>query len=81
MVLLFQRESAQLVATVVPLDSDYLPLPPNKDRGYFYGTLCFRLACERLFGLARCFTVNSADIPASEFDHQGADLVIAQVGR
>ena len=76
---LFQRETAQLLATVVPLHSDYLPLPPNKDRSYFYTTQCFRLACERLFGLARCFTVNSLDVPASQFDKQDADLVITQV--
>ncbi|KAL8586127.1 hypothetical protein ACOMHN_065090 [Nucella lapillus] len=74
-----QRESVQLLATVVPVDSEFLPLPPHKNKDYFYSADCFREVCERLFGLAACFTVNSADIPPSQFDNDTADLAVTQV--
>ncbi|KAK7488513.1 hypothetical protein BaRGS_00020298, partial [Batillaria attramentaria] len=76
---LVQKESTRLIATLMPRDSRYLPLPPGKNKAYFYGEACLQLLCEHLFGLAQCYTVYSTDIPGSEFYSKELPMVVMKI--
>ncbi|XP_062566447.1 uncharacterized protein LOC134228769 [Saccostrea cucullata] len=51
----------------------------TKNPDYYYSYQCFRLACERLFGKAVCYTVYSSEIPAREYQDQHMELVITKL--
>ncbi|XP_064605774.1 uncharacterized protein LOC135470669 [Liolophura sinensis] len=72
-------EDVRLVASLMPKMSRFLPIPPGRDYEYYLPYTCFRLACERLFGLAKCYSVYSQDIPLSEFASQDIQLIVAKV--
>lgn len=76
---IFQEEDVRLVANLMPKQSRFLPIPPRRDNEYYLPYACFRLACERLFGLAKCYSVYSRDIPAAEFASQDIHLIVAKV--
>ncbi|KAK3089315.1 hypothetical protein FSP39_002676 [Pinctada imbricata] len=76
---IFQVEDVRLIGVVIPKMSRYLPIPPNRNRNYYYSYECFRLVCERLYSRAKCYGVYSLEIPTSEYTDSNTEVIVSRV--
>ncbi|XP_048255603.1 uncharacterized protein LOC124111597 [Haliotis rufescens] len=72
-------EDVRLTATLMPKYSRYLPKSMQTSPDMFYSYQCYRLACERLYGQAKCYTMYNNQVPPEEYEEEDLDVVVIKV--
>lgn len=73
------EEDVRLIGVLVPKRSRFLPISPGRKQNYYFSYECFRLACERLFGKATCYSVYSKELPQKDFKQNDLDVVVSKI--
>ena len=63
----------------MPKMTKYLPIPPYRQKNYYFPYECLRLICERLYGVIDCYSQYSKDIPRREYDDEDLEVVVTKV--
>ena len=63
----------------MPKMTKYLPIPPHRQKNYYFPYECLRLICERLYGVIDCYSQYSRDIPRREYDDEDLEVVVTKV--
>ncbi|XP_071953771.1 uncharacterized protein [Antedon mediterranea] len=74
-----QDEEVRVLATVLPRRLAYHYLRSASGHTSWLPYQCFAVACERLFGVAKCYGAISKNIPDRDLKDKEDDLVVSQI--
>ncbi|XP_022100194.1 uncharacterized protein LOC110984364 [Acanthaster planci] len=77
----FQREDVILLATMYPLSLAGQYLPKLARNHHWYPLECYRVACERLYGRARCLAAVSENLGGRDLERskKEKEMIVTQV--